>query len=161
MDQALAEPGKESKLRARFGGLRTPQKNEVDIGAVVELAPAELSQGEDGKPVGNFRCRDACGTDAGEFAPGVPERREDDFVGQAGEARNGRLERPQAYDVEVGDFQKLSPLEFAQLVQIAPLSRSGASLWPVRLLAQAQPADPVLVPAQERMGGACLLFSVR
>ena len=92
-------------------------EDEVDVGAVVELAPAQLAHAEDDEaprqPIERRGFEHRSRRDA-QGALG-------DDVGEIRDLRGGGLERLAAQDVARGDAQDLAPLEAAQRVAVAGL----------------------------------------
>ena len=93
-------------------------EDEVDVRAVVELAPAQLAHADDDEaPRQPLERRAASSTAARRDA----QRALGDDVGEIRDLRGGGLERLAAQDVARGDAQDLAALEAAQRVGVAGL----------------------------------------
>jgi hypothetical protein len=97
------------------------QEDGVNIGAVVEFAPAPLAHREDAEAV---FARDALLR--GEFAMGCLQRGVGAHIGEVGQCAHRLGQRRLAQQVKRGDAQVLLLLEGAQAVELHPVGGAGA-----------------------------------
>ncbi len=117
-DDVAAHPGKELGVRHDLGALGLAvfvvEEYQIDVGAVVELLAAELSQAQDDEPGGRAPRRHRHPESSLGPSPGQPHGRLDAGVGQVREVLGDHFQGKTADDVVIADAQALALAEPAQ-----------------------------------------------
>ena len=110
-NDVASHPGKELGVRHDLGAGRLAilvvEENQIDVGAVVQLLPAQFSQPQNDKPRGCPPCRHRHAKSALGATPCQPNRRLDARVGQVREVLSDHFQRITTDDVVVANPQAL------------------------------------------------------